>query len=144
VIFDRFTFGLARGLLGVLGLGALTVPTATAALAQPVPAASSTASVHEVDGPDEPTRSEAVIRSVVDEPAPTEASPPDTGEQYQVATGESFWSVAARHLSDVTGRVDLSDSEIAAYWRALMDANPLPNPDLLFVGQVIALPAVAL
>ncbi len=91
-----------------------------------------------------PTPSEAVIRPVVDEPVPTQASPPDTGEQYQVATGESFWSVAARHLSDVTGRVDLSDSEIAVYWRALMDANPLPNPDLLFVGQVIALPAVTL
>jgi nucleoid-associated protein YgaU len=139
---DRLTFGLARGLPGIMGLGALSVPMATVAHAQPAPPASSTASIHEVEARDAPTASEAVIRPVLEEPTPPEALPPETGEQYEVAAGDSFWSVAAAHLSDVTGRVDLSDSEIATYWRAVVDANPLPNPDLLFVNQVIELPAV--
>jgi nucleoid-associated protein YgaU len=139
---DRLTFGLARGLLGIMRLVGLSVPMATVAHAQQAPPPSSTASIHEVEARDASTASEAVIRPVADEPTPPEALPPDTGEQYVVAAGDSFWGVAAAHLSDVTGRVDLSDSEIATYWRAVVEANPLPNPDLLFVDQVIALPAV--
>jgi len=141
LILDRLSFGLARGLLGVMGLGALSVPMATGALAQPAPPPSSIASIREVEARNTPIQSEAVIRPVLDRPAPLQA-PPDTTEHYVVAPGDSLWRVAAAHLSDVTGRADLSESEIATYWRAVVDANPSPNPDLLFVDQVIALPAV--
>ena len=140
VMLDLLTFGAARGLIGVMGLGALSLPMATVAHAQPAP--SSTASIHEVDPGGASPASEAVIRPVVDESAPTVAPEPDIGEQYIVSAGDCMWSVAAAHLSDVTGRADLSDAEIVAYWRAVIDANPLPNPDLLFVDQVIKLPAV--
>jgi nucleoid-associated protein YgaU len=142
LILDRLSFGLAHGLLGVMGLGALSAPMASVALAQPVPPPSSAAAVRDVVAPDAPTRSEAVIRPVLDEPIPSAAPPTDATEHYVVAPGDSLWSVAAAHLGDVTGRVDLSDAEIATYWRAVMDANPSPNPDLLFVDEVIALPPV--
>jgi nucleoid-associated protein YgaU len=63
------------------------------------------------------------------------------GDLWSVAAGESMWSIAVTHLRDVHGR-DASDEEIATYWRQIVAANALPNPDLLFVGQVIELPAV--
>ncbi len=45
-------------------------------------------------------------------------------------------------MSDVTGQADPGDDAIARYWRTVLDANDLANPDLLFVGQVIELPAI--
>jgi nucleoid-associated protein YgaU len=77
---------------------------------------------------------------VVPETSPSPV--PTDGEQYPVAPGDSLWSIAAAHLHDVTGRDDVTDDEIARYWRTVIDANPLPNPNLLFVNQVIELPAV--
>jgi hypothetical protein len=64
-----------------------------------------------------------------------------------IEPGESFWSVATEHLSDIHGR-DVSDREVDPYWRQLVELNRsrLANPtdaDLLFTGQVIVLPAVA-
>jgi nucleoid-associated protein YgaU len=108
---------------------------------------SDTASVLEIDPPAAPSPADAAaIRPVLDEPPPSSVTPtqPAANEQYAVAAGDSFWSVAAAHLSDVTGRADLVDAEVAGYWRDLMASNPLPNPDLLFVGQVIELPAATL
>jgi hypothetical protein len=144
--FDRLTFGLARGLLAVVGLGVLSTPLAHAASAQTT--SSSTAVVRELDPA--PDTSEAVILPLTDQPPrPTDASLTDpvppvapTGEQYVVTAGDSLWGVAAARLSEATGRTDLTDAEIARYWTAVLDANPLPNPDLLFVGQAVELPAI--
>jgi hypothetical protein len=142
---DCLTFGLARGLLAVIGLGALSTSLAAAANAQTT--SSSTAVVREIDPT--PAASEAEIRPLSEQEPSTNAQAADpplaaapTGDQYVVSAGDSLWSAAAAHLSDVTGRQDLTDSEIAVYWRAVLDANPLPNPNLLFVGQAIVLPAV--
>lgn len=66
-------------------------------------------------------------------------------DTWTVAPGESFWSIAA---DVVAGRVGHrpSDEEVARYWVALVRANagrlPVPgDPDLLFAGDVLVLPA---
>jgi hypothetical protein len=53
----------------------------------------------------------------------------------------------AEHLTDVTGR-QVSEQEVAAYWRRVVENNrdrlvSPTNPDLLFAGQILELPAVA-
>jgi hypothetical protein len=144
-VLDRLTFGLARGLLTLLGLSALSMPLTATANAQTT--SSSTAVVRELDPA--PAPSEALIRPLTDQAPTTDAAPADpsppvasAGEQYVVSAGDSLWGVAAAHLAEETGRTDLSDAEIARYWTAVLDVNPLPNPDLLFVGQSIELPAI--
>jgi len=144
-LLDRVPLGLARGLFSVAGLGALSMATSLSpASAQTSP--SDTAAIRAIDPPAAATPAAAAIRPVPDEPpAPTVApSEPVANEEYVIAAGDSLWAVAEAHLGDVTGRGDLSDAEIANYWRAVIASNPLPNPNLLFVGQVIELPAVAL
>jgi hypothetical protein len=141
-LLDRLTFGPARGFVGVMGLGALSLSMAPAANAQT--SSSDTAIIRDVDAPTASPSVDAVIRPVLDQPSsPTIAPAPPSSEQYVVAAGDSLWGVAAARLSEATGRADLSDSDIAVYWRSVLAANPLPNPDLLFVDQVIELPAIA-
>jgi nucleoid-associated protein YgaU len=58
-----------------------------------------------------------------------------------VAAGDSFWSLAVDAVADDPGRGDVGD-----YWRRLIAANRArlvdpANPDLLYAGQVLALPA---
>ena len=145
LVLDRLTLGLARGLFGAIGLGTFATTLAPAAGAQAAP--STVAAIREIDPPTAPTPVPAVIRALPDETAPTipaTIAPTSTpaNEQYVVVAGESLWSIAAARMSEATGRTDLRDSEIVPYWRALVDAAALPNPNLLFVGQVIELPAV--
>lgn len=145
-VLDRLTLGLTRGLFGLMGVGAITVAIAPTAGAQTSTAR--TAVIREVDPPSQ-RQASAVIRPLPDQPAPTitaasEPASTPTSEQYVIAGGDSLWRVAATRLGEATGRTDLSDAEIASYWRSVIAANSsLPNPDLLFVGQVIELPAVA-
>jgi nucleoid-associated protein YgaU len=66
--------------------------------------------------------------------------------QWTVAPGDSFWSIASDTLSDATGR-SVSDREVVAYWTQVIDANRamlvVPGDvDLIFPGQVVALPPV--
>ncbi|MBK9181084.1 MAG: hypothetical protein IPM45_16265 [Acidimicrobiales bacterium] len=76
-------------------------------------------------------------------PAPTTGSTaPST---WTVASGEHVWAVAEQVLGRAWGRPP-SDVEIVPYWHALIARNadriPVPGqPDLLFVGTVLALPA---
>jgi len=147
-LLDRVPLGLARALVSVTGLGVLSIATslspASAQTTQP-----DTASIRGIDPSPAGSPADAVIRPMPDEPPPPPPSPtvgpsaPDAPEQYVIESGDCLWAVAASHLGEVTGRTDLNDEEIAGYWRVLVASNPLPNPDLLFVGQVIELPAVA-
>jgi hypothetical protein len=152
-LFDRLTLGAARGLVGTIGLGAIAFAAAPAALAQ-VPS-SSTAVIRSLDSAPTPpsastapsstaaskAASTATIHALPDATAALVAPVAVAGDLWSVAAGESMWSIAVTHLRDVHGR-DASDEEIAPYWRQIVAANALPNPDLLFVGQVIELPAV--
>jgi hypothetical protein len=74
----------------------------------------------------------------------SEAAPPGDIDEWTVAAGESFWSIAADHVAEQIGHAP-TDAEIASYWTLLIDANRdrLADPgniDLLFPGQQLALP----
>ena len=73
---------------------------------------------------------------------PLPGPPPAT---WTVEPGDSFWRIANRTLADAWGRPP-TDAEIDPYWRALIAANRAKladpaNPDLLYAGQVMTLPA---
>lgn len=69
--------------------------------------------------------------------------PPDFA--HEVAAGENLWSIARDRLSRLTD-ASPSDSEIAAYWTDLIAANRgrlmSGDPDLIYPGEVLALPVV--
>jgi len=73
--------------------------------------------------------------------APAAAVP----EEVVVAPGESFWSISSDALTEALGRTP-QDLEITAHWRRLVAANrdrlvDPANPDLLYPGQTLVLPA---
>lgn len=85
-------------------------------------------------------------RAVAPTPAPTapDAAAPPSGRTWQVRPGDHFWSIAERVLAQ-TWPDEPTDAEVDLYWRALVAANTellrdRDNPDLLFPGQVIAVP----
>jgi hypothetical protein len=164
VILDRLSFGLARALLSTMGFTTVALAAGPPAHAQ-VPT-SSTATIHAIGSTPSQSPTRATIHALpagttttttepsppapapaAPSPQPMQATPPTTttrdAEQYVVAPGDSLWSVAASRVSEVTGRADPGDEAIASYWRTVLDANDLANPDLLFVGQTIELPAIA-
>jgi len=75
-------------------------------------------------------------------PAPPAASLADT---FVVEPGDSLWSIAEEVLADgADGRPD--DGAVERYWRRLIEANRHAlvdpgNPDLIYAGQVLVLPA---
>lgn len=78
-------------------------------------------------------------------PSPAPA-PPASDQTYTVVPGDSFWRIAAVRVEAHLRRVP-EPSEIATYWRALIAANEdrlaVPgNPDLIFPGDQLVLPAV--
>jgi hypothetical protein len=87
----------------------------------------------------------ATMRVVSPAPAPAdETAQPD--KQWTVAPGDSFWSIAHDTLTGTTGR-SFGDREVTAYWKQLIEANrgmlAVPGEvDLIFPGQVVALPPV--
>ncbi len=62
---------------------------------------------------------------------------------WRVEAGDSFWSIAHDHLSDMLGTPEAST--VTSYWWSLIDANRAvlvdpTNPDLIYPGQVFSLP----
>jgi nucleoid-associated protein YgaU len=77
-------------------------------------------------------------------PVPTNPAPAPT---WTVGPGDNLWLIAHETVA-VARTAEPDDTDVAAYWRALIEANrdrlPDPgNPDLLFSGTVLVLPAVA-
>jgi nucleoid-associated protein YgaU/DNA-binding SARP family transcriptional activator len=70
------------------------------------------------------------------------SSPPAPGE-VMVKSGDSMWSVAEHQLASDLGRTP-SDTEVATYWRSLIDANRTRirsgDPDLIYPGETLAVP----
>lgn len=92
---------------------------------------------------------EAVLRRLPDapapevEPRPTPAAPAGSPtDTWTVTCGDHLWSIAAETLADHRG-APVSDDDVEPYWRQLLSANDLADPDLLFPGQTIVLPPVA-
>jgi hypothetical protein len=78
-------------------------------------------------------------------PAPRPAPAPQAPTaHWRVRPGDCFWTIADRVLSSRLGR-PVTDREIVPYWRRMITENRSrlrdpANPDLLFPGQVLALP----
>ncbi len=164
-ITDRLTIGPVRRMLAgsvSLGLAASGVlAVAAPALRAPVSAATqafepsttltsrvppsttavapATVTMHRL-GPLETAQPPAVTSAA----AMAKATPPPA-DQWTVKPGECFWSIADSVLADRWGR-PATDAEIVPYWQRLIDANrqqlvERDNPDLVFPGQVFAVPA---
>ena len=75
-------------------------------------------------------------------PAGNESRPVDVA----VRAGDNLWTMCRRHLTGVLGRRPTNE-EIAPYWRMVIAANQphliSGNPDLIYPGEVIALPPTA-
>jgi nucleoid-associated protein YgaU len=71
---------------------------------------------------------------VADVPAPAV-------DEWVVAPGESFWSIAEEVVGDAPA------GDVETYWRSLIEANRdrlvSPSPDLIRPGQVFVLPPVS-
>jgi len=152
---DPFTIPLVRSLvrsavgLGLVGALAVTVP--------PAPG-SGPPRAHLVahQQPVEPEPSlPPTIRRLPDAggaptptpPAPAPAPvPADPGPTWVIAPGDHLWSVASRVVARERSAPTATDDQVAPYWRALIAANrevlaDPANPDLVFPGQVLRLPA---
>lgn len=85
-----------------------------------------------------------------DEPADVlSANPADrpsqTDDIWNVELGDHLWSIAEESLEDHWGRTDLTDAEVASYWKDVIAANEdrlvePGNPDLILPGQALVLP----
>lgn len=94
------------------------------------PAAVHAATAADRAGPDgfDPARSDDP-GAVIDHAGPT----------HRVVPGDHLWSIAERTVEARTGRAD--EATVERYWRTLVAANPqLAHPDLVFPGEVLALP----
>jgi hypothetical protein len=140
----------ARHLLPAALVLGLAGPWPTApALARPAwPAPDRAAPPFEVRwaGPAPPAWSPVTLPPVA--PPPTAAEPrPAAGaaeQQWTVASGEHFWSIAGRVLGDHLARAPATE-EVGDYWRRLVAANAdrlvdAGNPDLLYPGQQLRVP----
>lgn len=79
------------------------------------------------------------------EEAPPAPAPEAAATEWTVRPGDHFWRVAEEALAAQLHRVP-TDGETDPYWRRLVTANrdrlaDRDNPDLLFPGQVLLLPA---
>ena len=66
-------------------------------------------------------------------------------DAWTVERGDSFWSIAEETLQDHGRGGNLSEEDIADYWRVLIAANEdrlvePGNPDLILPGQELILP----
>ena len=130
-------------------------PLMTLRAASPSTAPTMTLRATGTDGADGAAPSSAPVDPAQESPPPTPALPAGepaegalgTGQaaDYVVEAGDHFWRIAERTIAAALGREPV-EAEVGAYWRRLVDANvdrlsDPTNPDLLFPGQAVVLPA---
>jgi hypothetical protein len=75
-------------------------------------------------------------------PAPV-ASAPLPARTYEVRAGDNLWRISRGELV-IRGNAQPDDSTIARYWQAVIAANRTTlrsgNPNLIFPGELVALP----
>lgn len=136
LITPRSLQRLVHGLAGLSLSAGLAVPAPGAGILGPPPGAG-TATMRVV--PDDAPPAAAPATPV---PVPVPAAAP---EVVVVAAGDSLWSIAEETLIDA-GRSPVDEHAVASYWRRVIDHNrgmltDPNNPDLIYPGQVVALPA---
>lgn len=152
-VVDVVTLPSVRRLVRLaLGAGLLTAPLGPAGPALSHAATTSTQDVHLAtaagdrapadDGvigtPDAPPGPPMMRR--LHPPEPVGAAP----SEVVIAAGDHLWSVAERALATAWGRTP-SDAEVAPFWEQVVEVNRArladpSNPDLLFTGQLVAVP----
>ncbi len=93
---------------------------------------------------------ETVAVSTEEEPVVTDQptdQPDRVGDPlatWTVTPGDSLWTIA-RQVLVANQQLEPSTTEIATYWSAVIAANTdrVTNPDLIFPGQELVLPALA-
>lgn len=138
-LVDRLTPPVLRGLLGgVATLGVMAAPTPTPV---PSPTTTQTMVAPTTTSPDDEQATLHLLADATDQVAPE--SPHET---WVVQPGENLWLIAREHLIDERG-APVADELILRYWQRLIElnrdrlANP-DDPDLIFIDQVLELPAV--
>lgn len=146
---DVVTVPAVRRILGsAFGVGLMGAPLAV--VGPPAPAALAAVQLT-ADGPDpepaggdapagSPEPSPPTMRRVDRSPAP--AAP---GTEVVIGAGDHLWSVAERALGAAWGRA-ASEAELTPFWERVVEVNRARlvdpgNPDLLFPGQVVSVPA---
>ncbi|MDP9453623.1 MAG: LysM peptidoglycan-binding domain-containing protein, partial [Actinomycetota bacterium] len=94
-----------------------------------------------------PTPGAATGGTASDEAPPSRLPTVDrevTAGKWELRPGDHLWSVASQVVEAAVGRPP-HDHEVATYWRRLIEVNldrlaDPANPDLVFPGQVLAVP----
>jgi len=105
----------------------------------------STTSTVPITTPPNPSNPPAATIYLPIEPSRAEAvAPTMTPTEVVVRPGDNMWLLAERHLNDLTGE-PAGDAVVAPYWLAVIAANKdrirSGDPDLIFPGEVLVLPA---
>ena len=70
----------------------------------------------------------------------------DADHTVIVAKGDHLWKISGHHLHRVLGR-QATNLEISPYWRRVIETNRTNlrsgDPDLIYPGEVVTLPAVS-
>ncbi len=70
----------------------------------------------------------------------------DADRTVIVAKGDHLWKISEHHLYRVLGR-QATNAEISPYWRRVIETNRTNlrsgDPDLIYPGEVVTLPAVS-
>jgi hypothetical protein len=136
-VVDVVTVPFVRSLVqAALGVGVVVASFGPVAAVDAVPVASSQVLQRPLPASEPP-----VLREL-DPPAPPARAAERT---WTVAPGQHLWSISAEVLSASLGRPP-AEGEVAPYWQQVVEANRArladpANPDLLFPGQVLVLPA---
>jgi len=111
------------------------------------PGATSTApSAPDRERPDASEIGPAVAATPLRPATPADPAPPTEpaaagARDHVVEPGDHLWSLAEQRLTEALAR-PVTDAEVAPYWRRVVAANPqLTDPDLVFPGDAVHLPA---
>jgi len=146
LITPRSLQRLVHGLAGLSLSAGLAVPAPGAGILGPPPGAG-TATMRVVPDGAPPVAPPATPVPVPVAAAPAPAPVPTPAQEVVVvAAGDSLWSIAEEALIDA-GRTSVDEHAVATYWRRVIDHNQAmlvdpSNPDLIYPGQLVSLPAL--